>query len=190
MDQEPRARRGDRQCLARMKFLSFAERMMPFITQFRPVVAACLPCLACPATILYETAMKKFARAFTLIELMIVVAVIGILMAIALPNYNEYVLKGKLTEAMTVLSDLQVRQEAYYADNRAYTAMNPRPGQVQYFDATACALRAGNNQTYDCTARSTALSYTYTINETGAKTTIKPDTTSAPCWLKSPKGSC
>ena len=134
--------------------------------------------------------MKKFARGFTLIELLIVIAIIGILMAIALPNYNEYVLKGKLTEAMSVLSDLQVRQDAYYADNRAYSAMTPRTGQVQYFTTTASCVTSNAAQSYSCTLASAPLGYTYTIDETGAKTTTKPDGTTVACWLKTPRGNC
>lgn len=137
--------------------------------------------------------MNIRARGFTLIELLIVLAVIGILMAIALPSYNNYMLKGKLAEAITVLSDLQVREEAYYTDNRTYAALTPRTGQTQYFDATACVTTTVGglaNQGYTCTATSTALGYSYTVNEAGTKTTVKPDASTASCWLKSPDGSC
>lgn len=137
--------------------------------------------------------MKIQARGFSLLELMIAVAIIGILMAIALPNYNDYMMKGKLAEAITVLSDLQVREEAYYTDNRVYTGMTPRTGQTQYFDATSCATTAVGglaNQGYLCTARSTALHYTYTVTEAGVKATTKPDGSTVSCWLKAPSGSC
>lgn len=137
--------------------------------------------------------MKIRARGFTLIELLIVVAIIGILMAIALPSYNDYVTKGKLTEAMTVLSDLQVREEAYYTDNREYAALTPRTGQTQYFDNTACVTTTVGGlakQGYLCTATSTALGYSYTVNEAGTKSTVKPDASTVTCWLKNPGGSC
>lgn len=130
---------------------------------------------------------------FSLIELMIALAVIGVLLAIALPNYNDYLLKGKLAEAMTVLSDLQVREEAYYTDNRAYSAMTPRTGQTQYFDTTSCVTTTVGGvaaQGYLCTAASTALGYSYTVNEAGTKSTIKPDLSTAACWLKAANGSC
>jgi type IV pilus assembly protein PilE len=137
--------------------------------------------------------MKVQARGFSLIELMIALAVIGILMAIAMPNYNDYVTKGKMAEAMSVLSDLQVREEAYYTDNRAYTALSPRTGQIQYFETTSCVTTTVGglpNQGYTCTATSTSLGYTYRITEAGTKTTVKPDATTVSCWLKTPGGSC
>src|SRR5258708_6947981 len=58
---------------------------------------------------------------FTLIEVMIVVAIVGVLAAIALPNYSDYVKRSKIIEATSVLSDLRVRYEQFFLDNRTYT---------------------------------------------------------------------
>lgn len=64
--------------------------------------------------------MKKFSG-FTLIEVMIVVAIIGILTAIAYPSYLEYLYKGSRAEAMSSLLDIANRQEQFYADNHRYS---------------------------------------------------------------------
>jgi type IV pilus assembly protein PilE len=64
--------------------------------------------------------MKKFKsiqQGFTLAELMIVVAIIGILASIALPSYTDYITKSSLAEAPSVLSDIRVRLEQYHQDN-------------------------------------------------------------------------
>ncbi|WP_425248206.1 type IV pilin protein [Desulfospira joergensenii] len=71
--------------------------------------------------------LKKDQKGFTLIELMIVVAIIGILAAIAIPNFLQYQLKSKTAEAKTNLGAIKTSQEAYRAEQDAYLpcAANP-----------------------------------------------------------------
>jgi type IV pilus assembly protein PilE len=64
--------------------------------------------------------MKKSNTGFTLIELMIVVAVIGILAAIAFPSYTSYVLKGRRAEGRAALLDLMQQQERYMTQRNCY----------------------------------------------------------------------
>ena len=52
--------------------------------------------------------MKKFQQGFTLIELMIVVAIIGILAAIAIPAYQDYTIRAQVTEGLNMLGDMKV----------------------------------------------------------------------------------
>lgn len=66
--------------------------------------------------------MMKNNKGFTLIELMIVVAIIGILAAIAIPNFMNYQCKAKQSEAKTVLGNIRVAQEAYLAEYDTYSA--------------------------------------------------------------------
>lgn len=65
--------------------------------------------------------MKHLNNGFSLVELMIVVAIIGILATIAYPSYDEYVKRGNRTEGQTFISDAAARQERYYSQNNSYT---------------------------------------------------------------------
>ena len=62
----------------------------------------------------------KFNHGFTLIELMIVVAIIGLLAGIAYPQYGQYVIRGKRSEGRAALMDGAARLERFYSDNNRY----------------------------------------------------------------------
>lgn len=64
----------------------------------------------------------RAARGFSLLELMIVVAIMGILAAIALPSYGNYVLRSNRTVAKTVIMKIVGQQESYYSDRKQYAA--------------------------------------------------------------------
>ena len=89
--------------------------------------------------------MKNMKKGFTLIELMIVVVIIGILAAIALPAYNEFIKKSKESEAQSNLGTIVTGEAVYLADSQVDTAGNykevrfmaPEAQPVSGFTATA-----------------------------------------------------
>jgi type IV pilus assembly protein PilA len=72
--------------------------------------------------------MSKASRGFTLIELMIVVAIVGILAAVALPSYKDYTIRARLSEAVTFASACKSSVAEYYNSNLAWPADLPASG--------------------------------------------------------------
>lgn len=138
---------------------------------------------------------------FTLIEIMIVVVVIGILAAIAMPNYTDYVIRGKVPDAASGLSQKTVAMEQFFQDNRTYAlgpgcTVDTTTSKFFNFDCTAAATP--NTFTLRAVGKESLTGFTYTVNEAGAKTTaiIAPAPTNwrtaatQACWLTRPGGAC
>lgn len=75
--------------------------------------------------------MKRYAG-FTLIELMVVIAIVGILAAVALPMFGEQMAKGRRSEAIATLTDLQLRQEQWRANHATYGTLAEVTGTATF----------------------------------------------------------
>ncbi|MBI1395084.1 MAG: prepilin-type N-terminal cleavage/methylation domain-containing protein [Betaproteobacteria bacterium] len=147
----------------------------------------------------------KRQHGITLIELLIAAAIVGILGAIALPAYRDYVIRGKLSDAQSMLGGTRTLLEQYYQDNRSYP---PQCGGTsaglpaftlptsQYFTYT-CGAGATAGQTFVLTATGKSDGgtggFTYTIDDQGTRaTTAVPSgwSTQSNCWVVRKPGSC
>lgn len=140
-------------------------------------------------------------KGFTLIEVMIVVAIIGILASIALPAYNRYLQRGKAQEAITYLSDLRVKLEQSFQDNRRYD--NYVAGDCDLMNGGGSAVAGSKYFSYVCTSTATTYTitatgdsgedmggYSYTIDQDNNKTSSTPDSGGGNCWVTKAGQSC
>lgn len=137
----------------------------------------------------------RLARGFTLIELMIVVAVLAILAAVAFPAYTNYIQRGKITEATSSLSELRLRAEKWFSDNRTYVGFNQTIQNAKYFGYACNPVTA---TAFTCTATGVAnqgmTGFVYTINESNVRastfTGLPGWNNSTTCWVTKKGESC
>jgi type IV pilus assembly protein PilE len=137
------------------------------------------------------------AHGFTLIELMIAVAIVGILAAVAYPAYTEYAVRGKIAEATRDLSLTRVKQEQYYQDHRRYgpagtTDCGVAMPTTESF--TYICVTSSNEQEFLITATGQGGmdGYVFTIDEANTQQTTEYAnvTMTVSCWLKRRGDTC
>ena len=140
----------------------------------------------------------KTQRGFTLIEVMVVVAILAIVAAIAIPSYRDYVIRANIMPAVSGLSSRQTLMEQCYQDNHRY---DPDPAcsacvednSDKYFNFTC--VKDATTFTLTATGKGQMSAFKYTVNQAGAKATT---VTSGPsgwsgntgCWVTSKGGAC
>ena len=135
------------------------------------------------------------APGFTLLELMITVAIVAILATVALPSYNGYVREGRRSDAYSALSNIALQQEKYRANNSAFgtlaqigasaestdkhyvIAIDPATISASGYVATATA-KAGGSQVTDREGSQSCSTLTLTVANGS------PTYTPASCWKK------
>ncbi len=152
---------------------------------------------------------RRASTGFTLLEVMITVAIVGILASIALPSYNYFITRSRIVEATNTLSDLRSSQEKWFADHRDYQSAankcgieaNP-PDLITKHNSDpssnfviTCPAVAQSTYTLRATGGGSMLGFVYDINEQNAKTTVgvpggwvlpSPNT----CWGLRKDGTC
>lgn len=132
---------------------------------------------------------------FTLIELMISVVIISILAAIALPAYQDYVTRSRLSEATSALSAKRVQVEQFYDNNRTYVnapGCNNDSSTSKSFDFSCTGVDA-SKYTLQAVGKSSMSGFTLTINQDNARGTPSAGsgwTSNTNCWISSKAGSC
>lgn len=131
----------------------------------------------------------RHARGFTLIELMVALAIMSILAALAYPSYADYVRSSRVTDGVAQLAQYQLRMEQASQDNGNYgttTCAVVVPAATAYF-TTSCVLgNDGASYVATATGSGAMAGHTYTIDEEGTRQTtafVKSASLPAACWL-------
>jgi type IV pilus assembly protein PilE len=133
---------------------------------------------------------------FTLIEIMVTIAIVGILAAIAIPQYSDYVTRSRLVEAQSKLSDTRVRLEQFFINNRTYVGFTCTQAAIgnENFGIT-CTTQTANTFTITATGTNKMTGFSFTLDDLNQKTSaITAAGWSSPspnnCWASKKPNIC
>ncbi|MGE8493529.1 type IV pilin protein [Comamonas sp.] len=139
-------------------------------------------------------------RGFTLIEVMIVVAIVAILASIAIPSYREYVMRGQIIDGLVPLADMGGKMEQYFQDNRTYVGacaagtVAPAPNNTPRFSySCGTPTKSAYTVTAEGAAGGSMAGFKFTLNQQGQRATTGTGsgwTAGSNCWSVRKDGSC
>jgi type IV pilus assembly protein PilE len=136
--------------------------------------------------------LRRNGAGFTLIELMITVAIVAVLAAVAIPQYRDYITQARIQEATSGLAAKRVKMELYYDNSRDYSgapdcANDTTTSKSFTFAGTICAA---GTYTLTATGQGSMAGFNYTIDDSNTKTSNTPWGNSGTCWILGKSGSC
>ena len=136
---------------------------------------------------------------FTLIEVMIVVAIVAILSAVALPSYTRYITRSHIPEATNALASWQLKMEQWFQDNQTYYSSSggtcgvTAPSTSSYF-TFSCSASSKTAYMLYATGTGKMAGFNYTIDQDGTKTSSITASgwtgSSSSCWITNSGGTC
>lgn len=145
-----------------------------------------------------SVSLRAARHGFTLIEVMIVVAIIAILAAVAVPAYRDYMLRGRLVDATTALSTFQAEMERHFQENRTFQTVGAivapcarTTGRTVGTFTIDCSRLTDTAYTLRALGSGTTSGFTFTVTDRNERVTDGPaDWGDGNCWILKRGQSC
>lgn len=130
---------------------------------------------------------------------MVAAVIVAIIAAVAIPQYSQYLVRGRMVEAQGQLAGLGTNLQQYYQDNRSYVGacvagLAAAPADTTYFTYSCPTLAAASFLVQASGKSGTSMAgLVYTLDQNGNRATTAVPTgwvTSSSCWIRNQSGSC
>lgn len=131
--------------------------------------------------------MNNREHGFTLIELIIAIAIVAILAAVALPAYRDYIRRGNIPEATAGLGEGRIMMEQWFQDNHTYEGANCPPNGKHF---TFSCETTSTTFKIDATGTGSMDGFKYSINEKNERSSNTPWGNGTSCWITRKGEAC